>query len=603
AIQNARLFNETKEALEQQTATSDVLQVISSSVADTAPVFEKILDSCQRLFSTAQLGIFLVGEGGQLHTGAFRGSLIEGVKHTFPRPLAETTSGLAIRQRRPIYIPDSSDAARTAPATRAVAARAGNFSAVFAPMLWEDSGVGSIGVLRQPPQPFSDKEISLLKTFADQAVIAIQNARLFNETQEALRQQKASAEVLAVISSSVADTQPVFDKILDSCKHLFGGDELDVLLVDAQNQLQVAAYVGNARDAVMATFPAPVAGSAPGRAITERRVAHYVDVLNDPDTPPVLRRLGKVAGYHSVAFAPMLWEDRGIGVVGVARARGAFSDKELVLLQTFADQAVIAIQNARLFNETKEALEQQTATSEVLKAISRSTFDLSAVLEVLIENATRLAGAHQGFVFRFDGEFARMAFSYNARPAYTALIEANPISPGRGSLVGRTLLERRPVHIPDVLADQEFTWSEAQRLGGFRSMLGVPMLREGSIIGVIAVWSDAVRPFTERQIGLVSTFADQAVIAIENVRLFNETKDALEQQTATAEILRVISGSVTDTQPVFDAIVQSCRRLFGGKAVHLAMPRGDMIEDVAFASDSQAPKGVGFLKPWPLDRG
>ncbi|HEX7441674.1 MAG TPA: GAF domain-containing protein, partial [Caldimonas sp.] len=228
AIENVRLFNETREALEQQTATSDVLQVISSSVADTAPVFEKILDSCQRLFSTAQLGIFLVGEGGQLHTGAFRGSLIEGVKHTFPRPLAETTSGLAIRQRRPIYIPDSSDAARTAPATRAVAARAGNFSAVFAPMLWEDSGVGSIGVLRQPPQPFSDKEISLLKTFADQAVIAIQNARLFNETQEALRQQKASAEVLAVISSSVADTQPVFDKILDSCERLFAGTGLGI---------------------------------------------------------------------------------------------------------------------------------------------------------------------------------------------------------------------------------------------------------------------------------------------------------------------------------------------------------------------------------------
>ena len=362
----------------------------------------------------------------------------------------------------------------------------------------------------------------------------------------------------------MADTQPVFDKILDSCKHLFGGDELDVLLVDEQGMLQVAAYVGNARDAVMATFPAPVRlGAGPRHHRAARRALRR--------RPQRSRHAAGAAPHGQGGGLPLgrlradAVGERGIGVVGVARSRGAFSDKEVALLQTFADQAVIAIQNARLFNETKEALERQTATAEVLKVISRSTFDLNAVLEVLIENATRLAGANQGFVFRFDGEFARMAFSYNARPAYTALIEANPISPGRGSLVGRTLLERRPVHIPDVLADQEFTWSEAQRLGGFRSMLGVPMLREGSIIGVIAVWSDAVRPFTERQIGLVSTFADQAVIAIENVRLFNETKEALERQTATAEILKVIAGSPTDVQPVFEVIVESAVRLCGAR--------------------------------------
>ena len=603
AIENVRLFNETKEALEQQTATAEVLQVISSSVADAAPVFEKILDSCQRLFSTSQLGIFLVGEGSQLHTGAFRGSLIEGVKDTFPRPLAETTTGLAIRQRQPIYVPDSGDANRTAPATRAVAQRSGNFSAVFAPMLWEDSGIGSIGVLRQPPQPFSDKEIGLLKTFADQAVIAIQNARLFKETQEALQQQKASAEVLAVISSSVADTQPVFDKILDSCKHLFGGDELDVLLVDAENQLQVAAYVGNARDAVMATFPAPVVGSAPGRAITDRRIAHYVDVLNDPFTPPMLRRMGKVAGYHSVAFAPMLWEGRGMGVVGVARARGAFSDKELALLQTFADQAVIAIQNARLFNETKEGLRQQTAIASVLKVISQSTFDLQRVLTTLIENATRLCEASQGFIFRPMGEVYRLAAAHGASAEFEAHIAGIAIRPERGYLIGRVVLERQPVQILDALADPDYSEAESQRLGGYRTMLGVPMFSSNAVAGVIVVWRQEVRAFTDKQVELLTTFADQAAIAIENVRLFNETKEALDQQTATAEILRVISGSITDTQPVFDAIVQSCRRLFEGKAVHLAMPRGDMIEDVAFASDAPSPKGVGFLKPWPLDRG
>ena len=209
-------------------------------------------------------------------------------------------------------------------------------------MIRDGEVIGSIGVCREEPGLFADKHVRLLQIFADQAVIAIENVRLFEETKESLEQQKATADILRCISSSMADTQPVFDKILDSCKHLFGGDELDVLLVDEQDRLQVAAYVGKARETIAATFPAPVMGSAPGRAITERRVVHYADVINAPDIPSVIRRMGQIVGYHSVAFAPMLWEDRGIGVVGIARSRGAFSDRELALLQTFADQAVIA---------------------------------------------------------------------------------------------------------------------------------------------------------------------------------------------------------------------------------------------------------------------
>jgi GAF domain-containing protein len=207
-------------------------------------------------------------------------------------------------------------------------------------MLWEDRGISSIARrYAKPPKPFSDKEIALLKTFADQAVIAIQNARLFNETQEALEQQKAAAEILSVISSSVSDTKPVFDKILSSCKHLFGSDEMDVLLVDDQGQLQIAAYSGKVHDAVAATFPAPVEKTPAGRAIHERRVVHYPDVINGTDVPNVVRRVSKIAGYQSMAFAPMLWEDRGIGAIGIARASGAYTAKELALVQTFADQA------------------------------------------------------------------------------------------------------------------------------------------------------------------------------------------------------------------------------------------------------------------------
>ena len=204
--------------------------------------------------------------------------------------------------------------------------------------------------------------MALLQTFADQAVIAIENVRLFNETQESLQQQKASAEVLAVISNSMADAQPVFEKILDSCKHLFGGDELDVLLVDEQGMLDIAAYRGVARDIVAATFPAPVERTPAGRALRERRVMHWPDLIDGDDVPGVLRKMAKLIGYRSMVFAPMLWNERGIGAIGVARSTGPFKPKELAMLQTFADQAVIAIQNARLFNETKEALEQQTAT-------------------------------------------------------------------------------------------------------------------------------------------------------------------------------------------------------------------------------------------------
>jgi GAF domain-containing protein len=319
AIQNARLFNETREALEQQSASAEVLSVISSSVSDTGPVFEKILDSCQRLFGTDQLCIYTVGDDNVVRTAAWRGSVAEDAGYN-ETPLEQSITARVIRERRPFYLADVLGEANLPEPPRKRLERLGNVSAVYAPVLWEERGIGSIAVMRQPPKPFTDKELALLQTFADQAAIAIQNARLFNETKEALEQQKASAEILSVISASVADANPVFEKILESCKHLFGGDELDVLLVDEHGLLQVAAYVGKARDTVAATFPAPVDLTPAGRAIRERRVVHYADVLNNLDTPPVLRRMGQILGYHSVAFAPMVWEDRGIGAsVAVAR--------------------------------------------------------------------------------------------------------------------------------------------------------------------------------------------------------------------------------------------------------------------------------------------
>jgi signal transduction histidine kinase len=291
-------------------------------------------------------------------------------------------------------------------------------------------------------------------------------------------------------------------------------------------------------------------------------------------------------GIKALLIAPMLWEGRGIGVTFVGRATvGEFSEKEIALLKTFADQAVIAIQNARLFNETKEALEQQTATSEVLKVISRSAFDLQPVLQSLLESAVSLCDAEKGFIYRQDGDVYRMAVAYGESPEFIELVERYPHRPGRQSATGRALLERRVIHIHDAMADPEYTWAQGERGEEVRTVLAVPMVRESAVLGVFMIRRTTVRPFTEKQIELVTTFADQAVIAIENVRLFNETKEALDQQKASAEVLQVISSSVADTKPVFDKILESCERLFAGRhvginlvgedgAVHLGTYRG-----------------------------
>ena len=389
AIENVRLFNETKTALERQTATSEILQVIGSSVADTAPVFEKILDSCQHLFATEQLGIFVARDDGLVHTAAWRGTALQAVVNTFPKPIGQTATGVAIQQRSAVHI-GSVMASPDAPlAVRQVAEQIGDYSVAWAPMLWKDRGVGSIAVLRQPPRPFSDDEIALLKTFADQAAIAIQNARLFNETKEALEQQTATAEVLQVISSSVADTQPVFEKILLSCKKLFDSSEQGVLLIDDAGNVQLGAHNGVARQKLETFFATPRAAGPLTQAIRERRLLHYPDVL-DPgaDVPRGVRVVAEQLGIgsYSQAFAPMLWEDRAVGALYVIRQPATgFSDKELGLLKTFADQAVIAIQNARLFHEIQDKSRQlEVANKHKSDFLANMSHELRTPLNAII---------------------------------------------------------------------------------------------------------------------------------------------------------------------------------------------------------------------------
>jgi len=261
---------------------------------------------------------------------------------------------------------------------------------------------------------------------------------------------------------------------------------------------------------------------------------------------------------------PMLRNGIAIGTIGITRREaGSFDDATVGLLKTFADQAVIAIENARLFNETQEALERETATADVLKAISRSAFDLTSVLHTLVESAAHLCQADKAVITRQIGGVFYRAEAYGFSTEYVDHVRNFPVVPEQGSASGRVLLEGKAVHILDVKADADFAYSEAQKLGGFRTVLAVPVMRDGIPIGVLSLTRSEVRAFTDKQIELVSTFADQAAIAIENARLFNETKEALERQTATADILRVIASSPDDVQPVFQAIAYQSNRLLG----------------------------------------
>ena len=345
AIENVRLINETKEALERQTATAEVLQVISNSVADTQPVFERILESTERLIDCTETAILLAPGDGQLHLGAYHGRHPYGTTTRFPRPLDQTAAPMVIAQRRQVYYPDVIDGPGVPPSLREAGRRGGNFSIVLTPMFWKSEGIGMISVRREPNAVFNDKELGLLRTFSDQAAIAIQNARLFNETKEALEQQTATAEILQVISSSPTDVQPVFDAIAERARTLCGARIGSVARFDGERVHLVAFHGGSAEgsDAMRAAFPMPPGrGSVHARAAFEGAPIHIADVLADPDY--ALKDAASRAGLRSNLAVPMLRDGQVIGSIGVGREEpGLFSAKLVRLLQTFADQAVIAV--------------------------------------------------------------------------------------------------------------------------------------------------------------------------------------------------------------------------------------------------------------------
>src|SRR5262249_15460485 len=602
AIENVRLFTETKEALERQTATSEILKVIASSPTDVQPVFETIVRSAVQLCD----GVFsIVGrfDGGYIHFGAeynFSPAALAAYRRWFPRRAADDRlAGRAVLEQRVMNVADVTAEFRFVPGQQEQGFR----SVIFVPMVRDGISIGVIGVARMIVGAFPQQQVKLLQTFADQAVIAIENVRLFNELQqrnkdlgEALEQQTATAEILRIIAQSPTDLQPVLDAIADSAVRLCAASDVVIERLEG-DRFYNAAHAGTQMKGLIG-HSLPLTRRFPGgRAVLERRPIIIDDMMlvaasEYPDTLELL----KLNTVHSCAEIPLLSEGKPLGSLAVLRAEvRPFTDTEIALLQTFADQAVIAIENVRLFKELEarnrdltEALEQQTATAEILRVISTSPTNLQPVLDTLVASAARFCGAPDALLFQPDEGNLRVVAHHGPIPAFVP--DPSPVKISRENVRGRAFLDRQTVHVPDVqVATEEFPGGSAEaRVHGHRTILSVPLLREGAAVGVIHLRRTEVAPFSDKQIALLQTFADQAVIAIENVRLFKELEarnrdltEALEQQTATSEVLRVISQSQTDVQPVFDTIVRSAIRLCDGVQGSLQRFDGELMHLVA----------------------
>jgi two-component system, NtrC family, sensor kinase len=601
---------ERDEALAQQAATGEVLNAISRSPTDIQPVFDAIVGRaaalCQAEFSAvARL------EDGLLHLVALHSMSPEeraAFHSLFPRPLARNfVMGLAFLDAQPVHFEDvltwQDYDARTIEVLQSVA-QYRSFLAV--PIFREGRPIGVIGCGRREVKPFTATQIALVKTFADQATIAIENVRLFNELAtrnrdlgEALEQQTATAEVLQVINSSPGDLAPVFDAMLDKATHLCEASYGMLYRYDGKVFHAVAlhavptAFADFLREPIRAD-----SRNALGRLVGGERLVHMPDLREDAayvSGEPLRKATVELGGARAYLGVPLRKDGVLLGAIGAYRQEvRPFSDKQITLLENFAAQAVIAMENARLLTETREALEQQTATSEVLQVINSSPGDLAPVFDAMIENALRLCGGSFGELRTYDGDRFRLAATHGVPTAYVehyARDDSGVYGPGTGP--ARILAGERVVHIADLIATEPYQRGDPDRvalvdLGGARAYLLVPLLKDGAVLGYIMIYRMEVGSFTDKQIALLQNFAAQAVIAIENARLITETREALKQQTATAEVLQVINSSPGDLTPVFDAILEKAHSLCGIAQGSLELYDGERFRAVAVRGLSDA---------------
>jgi len=582
----ARLTRELNEAHEQQAATSEVLEIIGHSTFDLQRALESLLEKAVRLCS-ADRGFIFTQDGDDYRFAANYGHSAEFVEKIAKRyPITQdrgSASGRAILEHRVVHIPDILADPEYQWAKEHHGEEEMHRTILAAPMLREDRIVGVIIIRRTRVEPFTEKQIALVSSFAAQAVIAIENTRLLNELRqrtsdlsESLEQQTATSEVLRVISSSQGELEPVFQAMLANATRICGAEFGMLWLAEGDGFRPVALHgvspvLAEMRRREKVFYVDP---ETPLRRLAQtKQLEHIADATREPAYIKGLQPFKEfvdVFGARTFVMVPMLKDGAPLGAMAIYRKEvRPFTDKQIALVQNFAAQAVIAIENARLLNELRQSLQQQTATAEVLKVISRSTFDLQSVLDILVESAARLCDADQASINRQHGDSYRHVAHFGESRELRAYMDRHPIPAGRGSLTGRVMLEGKIIQIEDALAEPNFQMVEAARIGGARTMLGVPLLREGTPIGVINLQRRSVRAFTERQIELATTFADQAVIAIENARLLNELRESLDQQFATADVLKVISRSTFDLRSVLQTLVESAARFCAADKAHI----------------------------------
>ena len=573
----ALLTRERDEALEQQIATSEVLRAISRSASDLQLVFDTIAENAVRLCE-AERGYIFQFDGELLHAVASYNAGTENREFVNRNPIApgrQSVSARAALERRTVQVSDIQADPEYAYVIRDVEPIR---TTLAVPMLKGDELIGTITIYRLEVKPFTDKQVALVETFANQAVIAIENARLLNELRESLQQQTATADVLKVISGSTFELQTVLNTLVEFAMHLCEADAATIWRPDG-DVFKLAALRSLSPEFEEFARQNPIApgrGTVTARVALEGKVVHIPDVLADPDFAG--NEYIKRGDFRSALGVPLLREGETIGVfVLVRRNVRPYTEKQIELVTTFADQAVIAIENMRLLNELRESLQQQTATADVLKVISSSPGELEPVFKAMLEQATRVCDAKFGILFRYEGGLFHPVASLDLPPAFADFMDKQgAFAPQPGQLFGRLCQSKTVIHVVDRATEPNL--SPSVRYGGVRSTIAVPMLKGNELVGAFFIYRTEVRPFTDKQIELVKNFAAQAVIAIENTRLLNELRESLQQQTATADVLKVISRSTFDLQVVFDTLVEiAAHHVRGRQCLPSHRPEGDAV--------------------------